>query len=129
MADVVPWAQAVLLALGVFFLFLLTFYSSPFRLASPVPFEGEGLNPLLQYPSMMIHPPMLYAGYTLFAIPFAFAIAALVAGHVGSDWIRHTRRYAPGCCSGSASCSARAGATPSWAGAATGAGTPSRTRP
>jgi cytochrome c-type biogenesis protein CcmF len=96
MADVVPWAQAVLLALAVFFLFLLTFYSSPFRLASPVPFEGEGLNPLLQYPSMMIHPPMLYAGYTLFTIPFAFAIAALIAGHVGSDWIRHTRRFALG---------------------------------
>jgi cytochrome c-type biogenesis protein CcmF len=96
MADVVPWAQAVLLALSVFFLFLLTFYSSPFRLASPVPLQGEGLSPLLQYPSMMIHPPLLYSGYTLFAVPFAFAIAALIAGHVGSDWIRHTRRYALG---------------------------------
>lgn len=42
---------------------------------------------------MMIHPPMLYAGYTLFAVPFAFAVAALIAGHVGSDWIRQTRRY------------------------------------
>jgi cytochrome c-type biogenesis protein CcmF len=96
MADVVPWAQAVLLALGAFFLLLLVFYSSPFRLSSPVPLEGEGLNPLLQYPSMMIHPPMLYSGYTLFAIPFAFAVGALIAGHVGSDWIRHTRRYALG---------------------------------
>jgi cytochrome c-type biogenesis protein CcmF len=96
MADVVPWAQAVLLGLGVFFLFLLVFYSSPFALSSPVPLAGEGLNPLLQYPSMMIHPPMLYSGYTLFAIPFAFAVGALIAGHVGSDWIRHTRRYALG---------------------------------
>ncbi|WP_084269996.1 heme lyase CcmF/NrfE family subunit [Patulibacter minatonensis] len=96
MADVVPWAQAVLLGLAAFFLFLLVFYSSPFRLSSPVPFEGEGLNPLLQYPSMMIHPPMLYSGYTLFAIPFAFGVGALAAGHVGSDWIRHTRRYALG---------------------------------
>ena len=96
MADVVPWAQAVLLGLGVFFLLLLVFYSSPFRLSSPVPLQGEGLNPLLQYPSMMIHPPMLYSGYTLFAVPFAFAVGALIAGHVGSDWIRHTRRYALG---------------------------------
>jgi cytochrome c-type biogenesis protein CcmF len=96
MADVVPWAQAVLLGLGVFFLLLLVFYSSPFRQSSPVPLTGEGLNPLLQYPSMMIHPPMLYSGYTLFAVPFAFAVGALIAGHVGSDWIRHTRRYALG---------------------------------
>ncbi|MEV4418519.1 cytochrome c-type biogenesis CcmF C-terminal domain-containing protein [Patulibacter sp. NPDC049589] len=96
MADVVPWAQAVLLGLGLFFLLLLVFYSSPFRLSSPVPLQGEGLNPLLQYPSMMIHPPMLYSGYTLFAVPFAFAVGALAAGHVGSDWIRHTRRYALG---------------------------------
>ncbi|MDO9409505.1 heme lyase CcmF/NrfE family subunit [Patulibacter sp.] len=96
MADVVPWAQAVLLGLSLFFLLLLVFYSSPFRLSSPVPLQGEGLNPLLQYPSMMIHPPMLYSGYTLFAIPFAFAVGALIAGHVGSDWIRHTRRYALG---------------------------------
>lgn len=93
MGDVVPWAQAVLLALGAFFLLLLTLWTSPFAVSSPVPVEGEGLNPLLQYPSMMIHPPMLYAGYTLFAVPFAFAVAALIAGHVGSDWIRQTRRY------------------------------------
>lgn len=96
MADVVPWAQGVLLALGAFFLLLLVVWSSPFAQSSPVPLAGEGLNPLLQYPSMMIHPPMLYSGYTLFAIPFAFAVGALIAGHVGSDWIRHTRRYALG---------------------------------
>ncbi|MEV4420389.1 cytochrome c-type biogenesis CcmF C-terminal domain-containing protein [Patulibacter sp. NPDC049589] len=96
MADVVPWAQAVLLGLAAFFLFLSVFYSSPFRLSDTVPLEGEGLSPLLQYPSMMIHPPMLYSGYTLFAVPFAFAVGALAAGHVGSDWIRHTRRYALG---------------------------------
>lgn len=96
MADVVPWAQAVLLALAAFFLMLVAFYVSPFAVSSPAPVEGEGLSPLLQYPSMMIHPPMLYSGYTLFAIPFAFAVGALIAGHVGSDWIRHTRRYALG---------------------------------
>ncbi len=58
------------------------------------PPEGTGLNPLLRHPSMMIHPPMLYSGYTLLAIPFAFAIGALVARHVDADWIRATRRFA-----------------------------------
>ena len=62
-----------------------------------MPAEGNGLNPLLRHPSMMIHPPMLYSGYTLFAIPFAFAIGALVARQVGAaDWIRSTRRFALG---------------------------------
>ncbi|MFA4929941.1 MAG: cytochrome c biogenesis protein CcsA, partial [Patulibacter sp.] len=93
MADVIPWAQAVLLALMGFFLLLVVFWVSPFEVSSPAPEIGVGLSPLLQYPSMMIHPPMLYSGYTLFTVPFAFAVGALIAGHVGSDWIRQTRRY------------------------------------
>ena len=56
--------------------------------------EGAGLNPLLRHPSMMIHPPMLYSGYTLFAIPFAFAVGALIARRVDADWIAATRRFA-----------------------------------
>ena len=64
-------------------------------LLAVVPAEGNGLNPLLRHPSMMIHPPMLYSGYTLFAIPFAFAVGALIARQVGAaDWIRATRRFA-----------------------------------
>jgi cytochrome c-type biogenesis protein CcmF len=93
MADVIPWAQAVLLVLAAFFLMLVAFWVSPFEVSSPAPEIGNGLSPLLQYPSMMIHPPMLYSGYTLFTVPFAFAVGALIAGHVGSDWIRQTRRY------------------------------------
>jgi cytochrome c-type biogenesis protein CcmF len=93
MADVIPWAQAVLLTLMGFFLLLVVLWVSPFEVSSPAPEIGKGLSPLLQYPSMMIHPPMLYSGYTLFAVPFAFAVGALIAGHVGSDWIRQTRRY------------------------------------
>ncbi len=58
-----------------------------------MPAEGVGLNPLLRHPSMMIHPPMLYSGYTLFAVPFAFAIGALVARRLDADWIRHTRPF------------------------------------
>jgi cytochrome c-type biogenesis protein CcmF len=58
------------------------------------PVEGNGLNPLLRHPAMMIHPPMLYSGYVGFAIPFAFAIGALVTRRSGADWIRATRRFA-----------------------------------
>src|SRR5690348_14517445 len=92
--EIAPYATAVLLGLGGFFAMLLVFYASPFdRTIGPVPAEGVGLNPLLRHPSMMIHPPMLYSGYTLFAIPFAFAIGALVARRLNSDWIRHTRPF------------------------------------
>src|SRR5919198_536224 len=73
-----------------------TFYraATPFHTVATAPPEGTGLNPLLRHPSMMIHPPMLYSGYTLWAIPFAFAIGALVVRHVDADWIRATRRFA-----------------------------------
>ena len=67
--EVAPYATAVLLGFGAFFCALLVFLESPFDgLANP-PAEGAGLNPLLRHPSMMIHPPMLYSGYTLFAVP------------------------------------------------------------
>src|SRR3712207_8623148 len=66
-------------------------YTTLFR--SPVPSEGAGLNPLLRHPSMMIHPPMLYSGYTLFAVPFAFAVGALVTRRLNADWIRGTRPF------------------------------------
>jgi len=92
--EVAPYATAVLLGLAAFFCALLVFLESPFTAANPVPAEGAGLNPLLRHPSMMIHPPMLYGGYTLFAIPFAFAVGALVTRRTGADWIRTTRPFA-----------------------------------
>ena len=64
------------------------------RASSPVPAEGVGLNPLLRHPAMAIHPPMLYSGYVLFSIPFAFAIGALIARRLDASWIRSTRRFA-----------------------------------
>jgi len=92
---VAPYATAVLLGFAVFFAGLLVFLETPFGLSAVVPAEGNGLNPLLRHPSMMIHPTMLYSGYTLFAIPFAFAVGALVTRQVGAaDWIRATRRFA-----------------------------------
>jgi cytochrome c-type biogenesis protein CcmF len=88
-----PYAQAVLLGFGVFFSALLVFAETPFG-KSPMPVtEGAGLNPLLRDPGMMIHPPMLYSGYTLFAIPFAFAVAALITRRLDAEWIRSTRPF------------------------------------
>jgi cytochrome c-type biogenesis protein CcmF len=92
--DVAPYATAVLLGLGAFFAGLLIFLESPFDVLAAPPVEGAGLNPLLRSPSMMTHPPMLYSGYTLFAIPFAFAIGALIVRRVDAEWIRATRRFA-----------------------------------
>jgi cytochrome c-type biogenesis protein CcmF len=92
--KVAPYATAVLLGLAAFFCGLLVFLETPFASLSPVPLEGTGLNPLLRHPSMMIHPPMLYSGYTLFAVPFAFAVGALVTRRLGAEWIRTTRPFA-----------------------------------
>ena len=90
--EVAAWAQAVLLAFAGFFTVLLLFLADPFERLHPAPQQGVGLSPLLRHPSMMFHPPMLYSGYTLFAIPFAFAIGALIARRVDAEWIRSTRR-------------------------------------
>jgi cytochrome c-type biogenesis protein CcmF len=92
--EVAPYATAVLLGFAAFFAALVVFFANPFSLASPVPAEGTGLQPLLRHPSMMIHPPLLYSGYTLFTVPFAFAVGALVTRRVDAEWIRATRRFA-----------------------------------
>jgi cytochrome c-type biogenesis protein CcmF len=93
LTAITPWATAVLLGFGLFFLSLDAFLANPFQLADPVPAQGAGLEPLLQHPSMMIHPPMLYSGYTLSTIPFAFAIGALITGRLDAEWTRATRRF------------------------------------
>jgi cytochrome c-type biogenesis protein CcmF len=94
--EIVPWATATMMGVGAFFTGLMLFAPNvdPFATLSPVPADGVGLNPLLQHPSMMIHPPMLYSGYVAFTVPFAFAIGALVARRVDAEWIRATRRFA-----------------------------------
>jgi cytochrome c-type biogenesis protein CcmF len=92
--EIAPYATAVLLGLAVFFCGLLVFLVSPFGRSNPVPVEGLGLEPLLRHPSMMFHPPMLYSGYTLFTVPFAFAIGALVTRRLDAEWMRTTRPFA-----------------------------------
>jgi cytochrome c-type biogenesis protein CcmF len=93
--EIAPWATAVLGAIAAFFLSLmLVFGQDPFAtFAHPVA-RGNGLEPLLRHPAMAVHPPMLYSGYVGFAIPFAFAIGALITRRTGADWIRSTRRFA-----------------------------------
>src|ERR1700685_741983 len=72
--EVASYATAILLGFGGFFVSLMIFYANPFSTTNPAPPEGEGLDPLLRFPTMMIHPPVLYSGYTLCTVPFAFAM-------------------------------------------------------
>lgn len=88
-----PYVNAVMLATSLFFLVLLVFAANPFKQANFVPEDGQGLNPLLQNYWMVIHPVMLYLGYVGLAIPFAFAVGALVSKRVGNEWVRTVRRW------------------------------------
>jgi cytochrome c-type biogenesis protein CcmF len=92
--DVAAYATAILLGFGAFFISLMVFYANPFATTRPVPPEGVGLDPLLRFPTMMIHPPMLYSGYTLCIIPLAFGMGALLARRVDAEWIKAIRRFA-----------------------------------
>ena len=94
MREVSAYATAILLGFGGFFISLMIFYATPFATTNPAPTDGVGLDPLLRHPSMMIHPPMLYSGYTLCIVPLAFGMGALLARKVDAEWIRATRRFA-----------------------------------
>jgi len=88
------YAAGILAAIMSFFLFVLAVVASPFDLLPVTPPDGLGLNPILRDGGMLIHPPVVLAGFASFAIPFAFASAALLAGRADTAWIRHTRRFA-----------------------------------
>ena len=91
------YASVIIAAVQVFFLLLLNIPARPFGLTQgPLPADGSGLNPLLQYPEMVIHPPMLYLGYVGFTVPFAFALGALAMKYPGEKWIHITRRSSHG---------------------------------
>ncbi|MGA2207151.1 MAG: cytochrome c-type biogenesis CcmF C-terminal domain-containing protein [Terracidiphilus sp.] len=93
------YAGTILAGVQVFFLLVLNFAAPPFSLlpgyvaGGAIPADGNGLNPLLQYPEMVIHPPMLYLGYVGFSVPFAFALGALMMRYPGEKWIRITRAW------------------------------------
>jgi len=109
--EFLPWVIVVTLSTLAFFLILSVFFENPFtrlwqvsggivtsfsRPPGGLPFiprDGQGLNPLLRHPGMIIHPPMLYLGFVSFVIPYAFAIAALITGRTDDRWIKLTRRW------------------------------------
>jgi cytochrome c-type biogenesis protein CcmF len=90
--DLVAWVVPVLGGIALFFAFLVVAVASPFA-TQVAPLDGRGLNPSLQNPYMMAHPPLLYLGYVGLAVPFAFAMGALLARRTDERWIVSTRRW------------------------------------
>ena len=101
--ELMPYVGVILAGVQLFFLTISNFVASPFKALGVANAagsfdlvaraDGNGLNPVLQYPEMVIHPPNLYSGYTGFTIPFAFALAALLARYPGEKWIHLTRKW------------------------------------
>lgn len=101
--ELIAVTGVILAGLEFFFLLLNNFAASPFNVLGVTTAtggahlvrlaDGQGLNPLLQYPEMVLHPPLLYMGYTAFAVPFAFALAAMIRREPGDTWLRMTRRW------------------------------------
>ena len=110
--EFLPWVIVVSAITLTFFLGMTVFFENPFArfwlvngnvepgMFAPIanatlftPQDGQGLNPLLRHPGMVIHPPMLYLGFVSFVIPYAFAMAALITGRTDDRWIRITRRW------------------------------------
>ncbi len=97
-SDHIPKAMlarvlSILGFISIGFLLFIILTSNPFDRIFPMPFEGRDLNPLLQDPGLAIHPPMLYLGYVGFSVAFAFAIAALISGHIDTAWARWCRPW------------------------------------
>ena len=91
--KVVSRILAVMGLLSFGFLLFLLMTSNPFDRLLPVPADGRDLNPLLQDPGMVIHPPMLYMGYVGLSVAFSFAVAALIGGNLDATWARWTRPW------------------------------------
>jgi cytochrome c-type biogenesis protein CcmF len=88
-----PLIIATFSAVQIGFLIFIIFLSNPFLTLTPTPLNGQDLNPLLQDPGLAFHPPVLYLGYVGFTVPFAFAIAALIRGYSGIEWVVAVRRW------------------------------------
>ena len=91
--DMVARVLGVMGVISVGFLLFMLFTSNPFDRMFPAAFEGSDLNPLLQDPGMVVHPPMLYMGYVGFSVAFSFAIAALISGQMDATWARWSRPW------------------------------------
>ncbi|MQF69926.1 heme lyase CcmF/NrfE family subunit [SAR202 cluster bacterium AD-804-J14_MRT_500m] len=82
-----PYTNAVLMLIMVFFLSVMAFLANPFARLDTIPFDGQGINPLLLHPGMFAHPPILMTGLVLVSVPFAFALGALISNRVEDDWV------------------------------------------
>jgi len=91
--ELMPYVIPTLMMTALLFLTILVFAEDPFQQLSQTPLDGQGLNPLLQHPLMVIHPPNLYLGFVGYVVPFAFAIGALASGRLDSQWIKSVRRW------------------------------------
>ncbi len=91
--ELMPWVLMVFSFVSAFFLAVMAFASNPFAPIVPVPPDGRGLNPLLEDANMLTHPPLLYTGFVGLTVPYAFAMAALIAGKLDEAWIFTTRRW------------------------------------
>jgi len=88
-----PFVAAVTCTVATFFITVMLFAANPFERLAFMPLDGRGMNPQLQNPGMVFHPPMLYLGYISITIPFAFAIAALLSKRLDSDWLVAIRKW------------------------------------
>ncbi len=91
--KLIPYVIFTLMVINTFFIGLMIFSSNPFERLPSIPGDGRGLNPLLQNPGMIFHPPLLYLGYVGFTIPFAFAIGSLMCKELSDTWIKTTRGW------------------------------------
>jgi cytochrome c-type biogenesis protein CcmF len=88
-----PYVAAVTSGITLFFVCVMVFAANPFARLPFTPEDGNGLNPQLQNPGMVVHPPMLYLGYISIAVPFAFAVAALISRRLDTGWLHAIRRW------------------------------------
>ena len=92
--ELIPYVVATVAVVQMFFLFIMVVNKNPFATyLMEAPADGRGLNPLLQNPYMVIHPPSLYTGLVAMTIPFAFGMAALITGYLDDSWLRAVRRW------------------------------------
>src|SRR6266550_1228999 len=88
-----PYVAAVTSLVASFFVSVMLFAANPFQRLAFTPMDGQGMNPQLQNPGMVFHPPMLYLGYISITIPFAFAIAALLTKKLDTEWMVAVRKW------------------------------------
>jgi cytochrome c-type biogenesis protein CcmF len=92
--ELIPYVVAVIASVEMFFIFLMIVHNNPFdTFLAETPLDGRGMNPLLQTPLMVIHPPALYTGFVGMSVPFAFGMAALITGHLDDSWLLAVRRW------------------------------------